>query len=108
MDGVEAGAGLVGSDSLLRGGDGDLGDHAVDALGHADDALERFAGLVGRDDSLLNGSGAALHAGNRGSCAILNPLDHAGDLAGGLCGAFGEAATLSSNDREAAARVSCA
>jgi hypothetical protein len=44
VDGVEAGAGLGGG-GLLRGGDGNLGDHAVDLLGHADDALKGFAGL---------------------------------------------------------------
>ena len=53
-------------------------------------------------------SGAALHAGDGGAGAVLNALDHAGDLAGGLGGAFGEAADLSGDDGEAAALVSCA
>ncbi len=106
VDGVEAGAGLIGCDGLLRGGDGDLGDHAVDALGHADDAFERFAGLGGGDDALLDGAGAALHAGDGGAGAVLNALDHGGDLAGGLRGAFGEAADFTGDDGEATALLS--
>ena len=102
---MQAGAGLVGRGGLLRGGDGDLGDHAIDALGHADDALESFAGLVGGDDSLLYGSGAALHAGDGSEGAVLNALDHAGDLAGGLCGGFGETADLSGDYGEATALI---
>jgi len=37
------------------GCDGDLGDHAVDSLGHADDAFKGFASLIGGDDALLDG-----------------------------------------------------
>ena len=106
VDGVEAGAGLIGGGGLLGGGDGDLGDHAVDALGHADDAFEGFAGLSGGDDALLDGAGAALHAGDGGAGAVLNALDHGGDLAGGLCGGFGETANLSGDDGEATALIS--
>ena len=106
VDGVEACAGLVRCGGLLRGGDGDLGDHAVDAFGHADDLLERFAGLRGGDDALLDGLGAALHAGDGGAGAVLNALDHAGDLAGGLSGAFGQTANLSGDDGEASALIS--
>ncbi len=108
VDGVEAGAGLIGGGGLLGGGDGDLGDHAVDALGHADDALEGFAGLIGGDDALLDGAGAALHAGDGGAGAILDALDHGGDLAGGLRGGFGETADFAGDDGEAAALFACA
>ena len=89
VDRVEAGAGLIGGSGLLGRSDGDLSDHAVDALGHADDALEGFAGLGGGDDALLNGAGAALHAGDGGAGAVLNAADHASDFSGGEGGGFG-------------------
>src|SRR5580704_4860555 len=107
MDGVEACAGLIGSNGLLRGGDGDLGDHAVDAFGHADDAFEGLACLCGGDDALFDGACAALHAGDGSAGAILNSLDHAGDLSGGLCGALGETTDFTGDNCETTALISC-
>ncbi len=105
MDGIEARTGLICRGSLLRGGDGDLSDHLVDAFRHSDDALERFAGLGCGDDTLLDGTGAALHAGDGDASAVLDLLDHGCDLACGLRGAFGEAADFTGYDREASAVI---
>src|SRR5208283_72339 len=108
VDGMERGAGLVRGGGLLGGCDGDLGDHAVDAFGHLNNAFEGFTGLIGGDYTLLDGEVSGGHAGDGGAGSVLDSLDHGGDFACGLGGGFGKAADLSCDDGEAAALFSCA
>ena len=71
-------------------------------------ALEGLPGLVAGEDSLLYGSRAALHGGDGNPGAVLDLLDHRGDLAGGLRSGLGQAADLPGDDGKVTAVIACA
>ena len=99
---MNAGGDAGGDLGLGASGLGDALDHGAGLVCREDDLVESEAACFGLGETGFDFVLAEFHGGDGVSGFALNGLDHAGDLFGGGGGAFGEAADFCGDDGETA------